>query len=61
MLMIEGDKKSIIVTVLEETENGNFTGLSSAVPKQELINLLIEEDILEEGETVYLEEVMRDE
>lgn len=57
MLMIEGDRKSIIVTVLEETENGNFAGLSSTITTQELINRLIEEGALEDGETVYLEEV----
>ncbi|GGP17360.1 hypothetical protein [Oceanobacillus neutriphilus] len=57
MITIEKDKKSIIVTVLEETENGNFAGLSSTITTQELINRLIEEGALEDGETVYLEEV----
>ncbi|GEN87225.1 hypothetical protein [Oceanobacillus sojae] len=57
MITIEGDKKSLIVTVLEETENGNFAGISSEITKQELINRLIEEGALEDGETVYLEEV----
>ncbi len=57
MITIEGNKKSIIVTVLEETENGNFAGLSSTISTQKLINILIEEGALEDGETVYLEEV----
>ncbi|WP_157037107.1 hypothetical protein [Oceanobacillus jeddahense] len=56
MITIEGDKKSIIVTVLEETENGNFAGLSSTISTQELINRLIEEGALEEGEMVCIKE-----
>lgn len=55
MITIEGNKKSIIITVLEETKNGNFTGLSTEITKQDLINRLIDEGALEEGETVYFD------
>ena len=52
MINIEGDKNSVIITVLNETEDGGYTGLSASVTKQELIDMLIDEGILEEGETV---------
>ena len=55
MILIEGDKKTVNVTVLEEKDEG-FTGVSDELTKQELINKLIDEGILEDGERVYREE-----
>ncbi|MED1125260.1 hypothetical protein [Bacillus atrophaeus] len=55
MLTIEGDSNSAIITVLQEKGDG-FTGLSAGISKQELVNKLILEGILEDGETVHLDE-----
>ena len=53
-LIIEGDKESVLFTALSKQGRG-YMGISSEISKQELINKLIEEGTLEDGETVYLE------
>ena len=52
MINIEGDKNSVVITVLNETEDGGYTGLSASITTQELLDMLIDEGILEEGEAV---------
>ena len=55
MVLIEGDKNNIIITVLQEKDEG-YTGISSSISKQVLINKLIEEGILEDGKAVFFDE-----
>ena len=55
MITIEGDKNSLIVTVLEEREGG-YIGSSVSLSKTELLNKLIEEGIIEDGETIHFDD-----
>lgn len=55
MVLIEGDKNNIIITVLQE-KDGGYTGISSSISRQVLINKLIEEGILEDGKAVFFVE-----
>lgn len=52
MINIEGDSESVVITVLDEVEDGGFTGLSASLTKQELLDMLIDEGVLEDGETI---------
>lgn len=58
LVQIEGDKNSVVITVLQENGEG-YTGISSEISKAELLNTLIDEGILTEGETVYYEDYER--
>ncbi|WP_405101608.1 hypothetical protein [Oceanobacillus sp. FSL H7-0719] len=55
MIQIEGNKENVYITAMEK-QGAGYTGISGQLTKQELINLLINEDILEDGERVYFEE-----
>ncbi|MCC2248908.1 hypothetical protein JUJ52_02915 [Virgibacillus sp. AGTR] len=52
---IEGNKKSVIITVLEGVGNG-YKGLSASISKEVLVNKLIQEGVLEDGESVHFDE-----
>jgi hypothetical protein len=55
MITIEGDSNSVFITVLSEKGDG-YTGVSASISKKNLINELIQEGVLKDGETVYFED-----
>lgn len=57
-LAIEEERDKVMITSLRNIGNG-YTGHTVGVTKQKLINKLIVAGIVEDGETVYFEEMER--
>ncbi|MFL2133029.1 hypothetical protein [Desemzia sp. FAM 23990] len=57
-LAIEEERGRIMVTSLRNSGNG-YTGHTIEISKQNLINKLIVSGVLEDGETIYFEEIRK--
>lgn len=55
ILSVEGTKEEFDLTILTPVEGRGYVGTSHTMTVKELINKLIEEGILEDGESVWYE------